>query len=90
VRLVADLMRRDACFARLKTGFPSVDRHFSKVCFEKASFLEVDFCDVLECSLGFAWCSSDEAAILGFFYNEQRTTMQILGCILGKCRIATL
>jgi hypothetical protein len=67
VRLVADLMLRDAYFARLKTAFPSVDRHFSKVRFEKPSFQGVDFCEFLGCSLGFASCLSIEAANLGFF-----------------------
>lgn len=89
MHLLADLMPNATRFARLETGFPGVDRHFRKMCFEKPSFQGVDFCDVLGCSLGFGWCSSIEAAILGFFQNEQRTTMQILGCTLGKCRIST-
>ena len=75
--LQADLMPTDACFARLETGFPSVDRHFLMARFEKASFPGVDFCDVLECSLGFASHSSDETAILGFYENEHRATMRI-------------
>ena len=67
MRLLADLMPNDACFARLEIGFPSVERHFLKVRFEGASFQGVDFCDVLGCSLGFASRSSDDTAILGFF-----------------------
>lgn len=58
--------------------------------FEEASFQGVGFCEVLGCSLGFALRLSDETAIRGFYENEHRRTTQILGCILGNHRIATL
>lgn len=89
MRLLAELMPSDACFARLETGFPSVDRRFLMVRFEKASFRGVYFCLVLECSLGFASCSSAETVILGFCENEHRATMRNQDRFLGNSRIAT-